>query len=127
MGMSLLCIGSGLGQNSGLSLAKLNDVRRSSVKIGAPRELAAGEARVALTPESAQFLQKLGHECLIETGAGAAAGFDDAAYRDAGVSVVESAEVLWREAEVVVKVREPSEAEAEDRKSTRLNSSHVAI
>jgi len=83
------------------------------VKIGAPRELAAGEARVALTPESAQFLQKLGHECLIETGAGAAAGFDDAAYRDAGVSVVESAEVLWREAEVVVKVREPNEAEAE--------------
>ena len=83
------------------------------MKIGAPKELAKGEARVALTPDSAQFIQKLGHECLIESGAGVAAGFDDAAYRDAGVSVVESAEALWRETEVVIKVREPSEEEAD--------------
>ncbi|MDN3525763.1 Re/Si-specific NAD(P)(+) transhydrogenase subunit alpha [Halomonas sabkhae] len=82
------------------------------MKIGAPKESAAGEARVALTPESAQHLQKLGHECLIETGAGTAAGFDDAAYRDAGVEVIEGAEALWQAADVVIKVREPSEAEA---------------
>ncbi|QTF91688.1 Re/Si-specific NAD(P)(+) transhydrogenase subunit alpha [Halomonas sp. BM-2019] len=83
------------------------------MKIGAPRELAKGEARVALTPESAQFIQKLGHACLIESGAGEAAGFADDAYREAGVTVVEGAEALWSEAEVVIKVREPSEAEAE--------------
>ncbi|WP_111413781.1 Re/Si-specific NAD(P)(+) transhydrogenase subunit alpha [Billgrantia lactosivorans] len=83
------------------------------MKIGAPKELAKGEARVALTPDSAQFIQKLGHECLIESGAGVAAGFDDDAYRAAGVTVVESAEALWQQAEVVIKVREPSEAEAE--------------
>jgi NAD(P) transhydrogenase subunit alpha len=83
------------------------------VKIGAPKELATGEARVALTPDSAQLIQKLGHECLIETGAGVAAGFDDEAYRAVGVSVAESAEALWRDAEVVIKVREPSEAEAD--------------
>ncbi|MGR2740261.1 Re/Si-specific NAD(P)(+) transhydrogenase subunit alpha [Billgrantia sp. Q4P2] len=83
------------------------------MKIGAPKELAKGEARVALTPDSAQFIQKLGHECLIEAGAGIAAGFDDDAYRAAGVGVVESAEALWREAEVVIKVREPSETEVE--------------
>jgi len=83
------------------------------VKIGAPRELAKGEARVALTPDSAQFIQKLGHACLIESGAGEAAGFDDDAYRNAGVTVVDGAEALWSEAEVVIKVREPSEAEAE--------------
>ena len=47
------------------------------MKIGAPKELARGEARVALTPESAQQIQKLGHECLIESGAGRLAGFDD--------------------------------------------------
>ncbi|GED21403.1 Re/Si-specific NAD(P)(+) transhydrogenase subunit alpha [Halomonas halmophila] len=82
------------------------------MKIGAPKESAAGEARVALTPESAQHLQKLGHECLIETGAGTAAGFDDAAYRDAGVEVIEGAEALWQAADVVIKVREPSEVEA---------------
>ncbi|MBA2779249.1 Re/Si-specific NAD(P)(+) transhydrogenase subunit alpha [Billgrantia kenyensis] len=83
------------------------------MKIGAPKELAKGEARVALTPDSAQLIQRLGHECLIESGAGVAAGFDDDAYRNAGVSVVESAEALWRDAEIVIKVREPSEAEAE--------------
>jgi H+-translocating NAD(P) transhydrogenase subunit alpha len=83
------------------------------VKIGAPKERFEGEARVALTPESAQQIQKLGHDCLIEAGAGAAAGFDDEAYRQAGVSVVESAEALWAEAEVVIKVREPMEEEAD--------------
>ncbi len=83
------------------------------MKIGAPKELAQGEARVALTPDSAQLIHKLGHECLIESGAGSAAGFDDDAYRAAGVTVVESAEALWHEAEIVIKVREPSDAEAD--------------
>ncbi|CBV43307.1 Re/Si-specific NAD(P)(+) transhydrogenase subunit alpha [Halomonas elongata] len=82
------------------------------MKIGAPKECAEGEARVALTPESAQHLQKLGHTCLVETGAGAAAGFDDTAYREAGVEVIEGAEALWEAADVVIKVREPSDAEA---------------
>ncbi|WP_416137540.1 Re/Si-specific NAD(P)(+) transhydrogenase subunit alpha [Halomonas sp. HK25] len=83
------------------------------MKIGAPKESAAGEARVALTPESAQQIQKLGHECLVESGAGEAAGFTDEAYRAAGVTVIEGAEALWRDAEVVIKVREPSEEEAD--------------
>jgi H+-translocating NAD(P) transhydrogenase subunit alpha len=82
------------------------------VKIGAPKEVVAGEARVALTPESAAPLQKLGFDCLVETGAGMAAGFSDAAYAAAGVRVVETAEALWREADVVVKVRGPEEDEA---------------
>jgi len=82
------------------------------VKIGAPKETLKGEARVALTPESAGQIQKLGHECLVETGAGMAAGFDDEAYRQAGVTVVDGTEALWTEAEVVIKVREPTEEEA---------------
>ena len=44
------------------------------MKIGALKEIEQGEARVAMTPDSAAQLQKLGHECVIETGAGAAAG-----------------------------------------------------
>ncbi|KAA0016895.1 Re/Si-specific NAD(P)(+) transhydrogenase subunit alpha [Salinicola corii] len=83
------------------------------MKIGAPKELARGEARVALTPESAQQIQKLGHESLIESGAGVLAGFSDDAYRDVGVSVVEGADALWRDAEVVIKVREPAAEEVE--------------
>jgi NAD(P) transhydrogenase subunit alpha len=82
------------------------------VKIGTPKETAQGENRVAMTPDSAQQLQKLGHDCVIEAGAGAAAGFTDAAYEAAGVKVVKTAAALWKEADVVAKVRGPSEAEA---------------
>jgi H+-translocating NAD(P) transhydrogenase subunit alpha len=81
------------------------------MKIGVPKEVSAGEARVALTPDSATQLQKLGYECLIETGAGKAAGFADEAYRAAGVTVVETAEALAAAADVIAKVRPPESAE----------------
>ena len=77
------------------------------MKIGAPKEILDGENRVAMTPESALQLQKLGHECLIEAGAGAAAGFSDKAYAAAGVSVVKTAAALFKSADIVVKVRPP--------------------
>ena len=83
------------------------------MKIGTPREIFAGEARVAMTPDSALQLQKLGYDCLIETGAGIAAGFTDDAYRAAGVTVVETAAALWDEADVIAKVRPPETSEAE--------------
>ncbi|MGJ8545013.1 MAG: Re/Si-specific NAD(P)(+) transhydrogenase subunit alpha [Sulfitobacter sp.] len=79
--------------------------------IGTPKETAAGEARVAMTPASARDLQKLGHSCLIETGAGALAGFSDSDYAEAGVEVVKTAAALWKGADVVAKVRAPSDAE----------------
>ncbi|MBB3993682.1 NAD(P) transhydrogenase subunit alpha [Sulfitobacter undariae] len=81
------------------------------MKIGTPKEVFEGERRVAMTPESALQLQKLGHECLIETGAGAASGFDDAAYAAAGVEVVKTAAALWQAADVVAKVRAPDDTE----------------
>ena len=80
--------------------------------IGAPKETFEGEARVAMTPDSALQLQKLGHSCVIETGAGAAAGFSDDAYATAGVEVVKTAAALWKAADVIVKVRPPSDTEA---------------
>lgn len=45
------------------------------MKIGTPKEIAAGENRVAMTPDSARALQKLGYDCAIEAGAGKRAGF----------------------------------------------------
>ncbi|MDF1669132.1 MAG: Re/Si-specific NAD(P)(+) transhydrogenase subunit alpha [Roseovarius sp.] len=81
------------------------------MKIGTPKEIIEGEARVAMTPDSALQLQKLGHECVIETGAGALAGFSDADYKAAGVSVVKTAAALWKAADVVAKVRPPEDAE----------------
>ncbi|NNK77407.1 MAG: Re/Si-specific NAD(P)(+) transhydrogenase subunit alpha [Litoreibacter sp.] len=82
------------------------------MKIGAPKEIFEGEARVAMTPDSAIQLQKLGYECVIETKAGLAAGFSDAAYKEAGVEVVKTAAALWKAADIVAKVRPPSMDEA---------------
>lgn len=82
------------------------------MKIGTPKETFVGEARVAMTPESALQLQKLGHECLIETGAGQAAGFSDGVYKDAGVKVVKTAAALWKAADTIAKVRPPNDTEA---------------
>ncbi|WP_050928057.1 Re/Si-specific NAD(P)(+) transhydrogenase subunit alpha [Aestuariivita boseongensis] len=81
------------------------------MKIGTPKETDAGENRVAMTPDSALQLQKLGHECVIETGAGAAAGFSDAAYKEAGVEVVKTGAALFKAADIVAKVRPPSDTE----------------
>ena len=82
------------------------------MKIGTPKEVFEGEARVAMTPESALQLQKLGHECFIETGAGIRAGFLDSAYEEAGVTVLDSAAALWETADIIAKVRPPSDEEA---------------
>jgi NAD(P) transhydrogenase subunit alpha len=82
------------------------------VKIGAPKEVFEGEARVAMTPDSALQLQKLGYDCVIESGAGDAAGFRDEAYKAVGVEVVKTTAALWKAADVIAKVRPPTDAEA---------------
>ena len=81
------------------------------MKIGTPKEVFEGENRVGMTPESAKQLQKLGYDCIIETGAGANAGFSDALYKEAGVEVVKTAAALWKGADIVAKVRQPEAAE----------------
>ncbi|KCV83142.1 NAD(P) transhydrogenase subunit alpha [Actibacterium atlanticum] len=81
------------------------------MKIGAPKEIFEGEARVAMTPDSARQLQKLGYDCAIETGAGEAAGFADALYAEAGVEVIKTAAALWKEVDIVAKVRQPNDTE----------------
>ncbi len=79
-----------------------------------------GEARVAMTPESALQLQKLGYDCAIEAGAGKAAGFADAAYKEAGVEVIKSAAALYKAADIVAKVRPPTETEAKRLRADQL-------
>jgi NAD(P) transhydrogenase subunit alpha len=81
------------------------------MKIGALRETFPGESRVAVTPSSAVHLAKLGHQVFVETGAGAASGFGDADYVNAGVTLAKSAADLVKSVDVVVKVRQPTEAE----------------
>ncbi|WP_298906871.1 Re/Si-specific NAD(P)(+) transhydrogenase subunit alpha [uncultured Aliiroseovarius sp.] len=81
------------------------------MKIGVPKEVFEGENRVAMTPESAKMLQKLGYDCVIETKAGEAAGFSDAVYKEAGVEVVKTAAALWKAADIIAKVRQPNDTE----------------
>ncbi|NRP89151.1 NAD(P) transhydrogenase subunit alpha [Ensifer adhaerens] len=80
------------------------------MRVGSPKEVMEGEARVAMTPDSAQQIQKLGYECLIEKGAGRSAGFSDEAYERAGVAVVDRGE-LYANVDIVVKVRPPETSE----------------
>ncbi len=83
--------------------------------IGTPKETFPGEKRVAMTPNSARALQKLGHECIIQSGAGKAARYEDADYEAAGVRVVRTAAQLWKEADIVAKVR-PLKDETEEKR-----------
>ena len=94
----------------------------TTLKIGTPKEIFEGEARVAMTPESALQLQKLGYDCSIETGAGMLAGFSDKAYAEAGVEIKKTAAALWKDADIIAKVREPDESELK-----RLKSDHTLI
>ena len=82
------------------------------MKIGIPKETDAGETRVACVPAQVEFLRALGHEVLVERGAGAAAGFADADYQNAGAETVADADALWTQAQLVCKVRPPRPEEA---------------
>ena len=79
--------------------------------IGTPKEISADEKRVAMTPDSALQLQKLGYECMVQSGAGASAGFTDAAYENAGVRIAKTASDLWASADIINKIRPPEAKE----------------
>jgi NAD(P) transhydrogenase subunit alpha len=76
--------------------------------IGVPKELAAGEKRVATVPDVVEKLVKLGFSVAVESGAGDAANFADDTYRAAGAQVLPTAAELWGTADIVFKVRPPT-------------------
>jgi NAD(P) transhydrogenase subunit alpha len=82
-------------------------------RIGVPREVSSGECRVAATPETALKLQKLGFEVSVESGAGTAANCTDEAYEAAGCKIIADAASLWRDSDIILKVRAPQESEVE--------------
>lgn len=79
-----------------------------AMKIAIPKETAPGETRVAATPESVKKLIALGHEIMIETNAGKAAGFLDEAYKAEGASISGSATEAQKSADLIMRVRGPS-------------------
>src|SRR5262245_58093934 len=80
------------------------------MRIGVPRELKDQEFRVGMVPDGVRPLVSAGHAVLVERGAGEGSGFSDAEYLAAGARIADVAEV-WREAELVVKVKEPQPPE----------------
>ncbi len=77
------------------------------MKIGIPKEIHEGEKRVATTPEAAEKILKLGVEVNIESGAGLAADITDEAYQEVGVKIVKNAKSLWKNSDIIIKVRAP--------------------
>ena len=75
------------------------------MRIGIPRETKDGERRVGLTPDGARALVRDGHDVVVESGAGAASGFRDAAYAACGAAVVDSPDRVWC-CGLIVKVKE---------------------
>ncbi len=81
------------------------------MRVGVPKEIKVHEYRVGLVPASVRELAAQGHAVLVESGAGAAIGFPDEAYRAAGAAIAANAEQVFAEAELIVKVKEPQPEE----------------
>ncbi|MBL9171170.1 MAG: alanine dehydrogenase [Verrucomicrobiales bacterium] len=79
--------------------------------IGIPKEIKDHEYRVAMLPSAAYLLIRRGHQVIVQAGAGIGAGYPDEDYRQAGASVVESAQKVFETADLIVKVKEPQASE----------------
>src|SRR5712691_8857968 len=75
--------------------------------IGVPKEVKTDEYRVAMTPAGVEELTHNRHQVLIETGAGQGSGISDEQYADNGAKIVATAADIWRQADLMVKVKEP--------------------
>ncbi|NUO63196.1 MAG: alanine dehydrogenase [Gemmatimonadaceae bacterium] len=81
------------------------------MKIGVPKEIKTNENRVALVPAGAEALVAAGHGVLVEKGAGEGSGFTDDLYTKAGAKIAPDAATVWKESEMIMKVKEPIEKE----------------
>ncbi len=79
--------------------------------VGVPKEIKVLEARVALTPEGVSEFIRAGHEVVIEKGAGLGSAITDEQFIAAGARIEADVEKIWRDAEMILKVKEPIEAE----------------
>ena len=82
-----------------------------SMHIGIPKETKAGETRVAVSPAGVHALRTKGHVIFVQSGAGRGSGWTDADYRQAGATMVRAPDRLFRQAELLCKVKEPQPEE----------------
>src|SRR5215475_7887101 len=90
------------------------------MRIAVAREAGAGEARVAATPDTVKRMKALGADVVVQAGAGTASGMLDADYEAAGAAIAPTIQDAVRDADVVLKVRRPSEAEVRNYKRGAL-------
>ncbi|MEK0430816.1 MAG: hypothetical protein RL139_620 [Gemmatimonadota bacterium] len=77
------------------------------MKIGIPKEIKTNENRVSLVPAGAEALVAAGHTVFVEQGAGEGSGFSDDQYTAVGAKLLPTADAVWKEAEMIIKVKEP--------------------
>lgn len=77
------------------------------MRVGVPKEIKNHEYRVGLTPASAREFVARGHAVLVQTGAGASIGMSDEQYTQAGATIISTAEAVFAQADMIVKVKEP--------------------
>src|SRR5271168_4329412 len=75
--------------------------------VGVPKEVKTHEYRVAMIPVGVEELTRAGHIVLIQAGAGQGSGISDEQYSDNGAEIVADAEIIWKQADLIVKVKEP--------------------
>lgn len=81
------------------------------MRIGVPKEIKKQEHRVGLIPSSVREFVNHGHQVMVETGAGAGIGFDDASYKAAGAVMAPSAAEIFATSDMIIKVKEPQPQE----------------
>src|SRR6266404_3223825 len=79
--------------------------------IGVPKEIKEQEQRVALLPSAADQLKRRGHSVIVQKNAGVGSGYSDEEYKKASAEIIDSAEEVFKRAEMIVKVKEPLPAE----------------
>src|SRR4051794_27635245 len=80
---------------------------RKKCVVGVPNEIKTHEYRVAMIPVGVEELTRAGHKVLVQAGAGQGSGISDDQYRENGAEIVGTAEDVWNNADLVVKVKEP--------------------
>jgi alanine dehydrogenase len=81
------------------------------MRVGVPTEIKNNEYRVAITPAGVAELVRRGHEVIIQSGAGEGSAIADTDFKSAGAQMINSADQVWAEADLLLKVKEPIEAE----------------
>src|SRR5437762_2949564 len=90
------------------------------MRIGVPAEIKDNEYRVGMTPSGARDLTADGHQILVQKGAGNGSGFADEEYEAAGARILPDADATYNEADMIVKVKEPIEADLKRLKDSQL-------